>query len=336
MTTTRPIFAPDWIFAGYQASAQPFPATRGSSGVDSHDERMSSTTALDSDSVPPRSNYQLAQSLGFSDALGSSWLQSIVYPLISSSSSRSGRRSIVPDLSPSHADPIIVSSSSNQGVSDHHLPSTSCPATPHSSTPLLYPSSTSISTILPTTTSTGTAIPLLPPSYTSSSPPDYKPLPSSSDLTILLAPPPSFFQATCPRSSLSRSARAQGRASPVLPEHSCPHCFQPHVAEDVQNRNGGNRNGSDWIVRILVILNIIVWGAVIWGYYCELTGTQISWDQWGSDWGKGAGIGMGIGTWNVNEISKTGREGAKRAGLGYGRKCGGSWEENCSWAFVDR
>ncbi|AAW46933.1 hypothetical protein CNBM0920 [Cryptococcus deneoformans B-3501A] len=106
-----------------------------------------------------------------------------------------------------------------------------------------------------------------PPSYTvPASPPSYKPLPSSSDTTLLLAPPPPFSQATCPHAS---------QRDTLLPihSHSCTHCFE-------YQRGSLWPYGSygctiDWAVFLLVLLNVLVWGSVIYGYWCEFTAKPI-------------------------------------------------------------
>ncbi|OWZ50424.1 hypothetical protein C368_06567 [Cryptococcus neoformans 125.91] len=108
-----------------------------------------------------------------------------------------------------------------------------------------------------------------PPSYIApASPPSYKPLPSSSDITLLLAPPPPFYQATCPHAS---------ERDTLLPihSHSCSHCFE-------YQRNSLRPYGSygctiDWAVILLVLLNVLVWGAAIYGYWCEFTAEPVAW-----------------------------------------------------------
>ncbi|WWD17636.1 hypothetical protein CI109_102077 [Kwoniella shandongensis] len=112
-----------------------------------------------------------------------------------------------------------------------------------------------------------------PPSYAllpMSSPPGYKPLPSSSDLTILLAPPPPFYQATCPHADSPSPSHTSPHGGGILPSHSCPYCFRTTSSHD-SGRERERERGKDWMVTILVVLNIIVWGAVIYGYYCEFT-----------------------------------------------------------------
>ncbi|WVQ61931.1 uncharacterized protein L199_000064 [Kwoniella botswanensis] len=138
------------------------------------------------------------------------------------------------------------------------------------------------------------AYPNSPPRYTPNSPPLYKPLPSPSEGTLLLAPPPSFLASTCPYVHSANPSE--------LPTHSCPHCYshsgpQPQTADTV-----------DWMVALLIILNLFVWGAVAWGYICEYTDGDF---QWGDLVG-----------------SCVGGQGA----AGWGKICQG---EECRWAFVD-
>ncbi len=98
-----------------------------------------------------------------------------------------------------------------------------------------------------------------PPPYPTSSPPKYAPLPSSSsEQTLLLAPPPTFAQSQC-----------QGQFCP----NSCT----------CNPESRSTQEQADWVVRLLILLNILVWGAVVWGYY-------VAW----MDPGFGCG-GLGIG-----------------------------------------
>ncbi|WVQ76988.1 hypothetical protein IAR50_006667 [Cryptococcus sp. DSM 104548] len=144
---------------------------------------------------------------------------------------------------------------------------------------------------------TPTRIPAHPsPGYAApNSPPEYKPLPSSHDTTLLLAPPPSFHQATCPHSQAVTYVS-------ILPQHSCPHCFDlDGGSEDPESRL------SDKVAIGLVILNIVIWGMVFYGYWREWNGEIPAW---------GGGV------------SRVGGHGAS----GWGRIC---WGEECRWAFVD-
>ncbi|WWC58848.1 uncharacterized protein I303_101392 [Kwoniella dejecticola CBS 10117] len=138
-----------------------------------------------------------------------------------------------------------------------------------------------------------------PPGYATPSPPLYKPLPSPSEGTLLLAPPPSFTASTCP---YLQSASASG--STDLPTHTCHHCGA-HTHSD-----GAPQNGMDWVIALLIVLNFFVWGAVAYGYWCEFSGTGET-----GDWSK----------WI------TACEGGQGA-LGWGRICSG---EECHRAFVD-
>ncbi|WVQ82510.1 hypothetical protein IAT38_004639 [Cryptococcus sp. DSM 104549] len=111
----------------------------------------------------------------------------------------------------------------------------------------------------------------LPPSYVPPSPPTYKPLPTGSDTTLLLAPPPSFYQATCPHlhqhAHVDDGTHGRDDEEALIASHSCPYCF--HRPRDRREREART---CDRVVAFLVLLNIVVWGAVIWGYYCEFTG----------------------------------------------------------------
>nr|ODN87546.1 hypothetical protein L203_03323 [Cryptococcus depauperatus CBS 7841] len=103
-----------------------------------------------------------------------------------------------------------------------------------------------------------------PPSYTDSfSPPIYKLLSSSSDPTILLAPPPSFHHAVC--------ICPQSEQGDLLPQYRCVHCLG--------ERERPQKN-SDWVVLILLLLNLVVWGIVLYGYYCEFTSKTTIWNSW--------------------------------------------------------
>ncbi|ODN78009.1 hypothetical protein L202_05095 [Cryptococcus amylolentus CBS 6039] len=135
-----------------------------------------------------------------------------------------------------------------------------------------------------------------PPGYAApNSPPDYKPFPSSHDTRLLLAPPPSFHQATCPHSQAVTYAA-------ILPQHSCPHCF------DEGSSDPGSQP-ADKVAIGLVILNIVIWGMAFYGYWTEWNGAP----PW-SGWTGGA--------------SCVGGQGAS----GWGKIC---WGEECRWAFVD-
>ncbi|WWC86503.1 uncharacterized protein L201_001380 [Kwoniella dendrophila CBS 6074] len=137
-----------------------------------------------------------------------------------------------------------------------------------------------------------------PPGYnpiTNSSPPDYKPLPSPNEGTLLLASPPSFQASTCPYLSSS--------IDPLdLPTHTCPHCLS-HT-----NNQSRHKEKLDWVIALLVILNIFVWGLVGYGYWQQFTGDSVD-----------------IGSWFTSYL---GGQGAS----GWGQICRG---EDCRWAFVD-
>lgn len=98
-----------------------------------------------------------------------------------------------------------------------------------------------------------------PPDYPNSSPPKYAPIPLSSERALLLAPPPSFYETGY-----------------------CPHCLEQSTPCHCRRRH----DRADWVVRLLVILNVIVWAAVIWGYVHE-------WND--PDLGYPGCIGIGIG-----------------------------------------
>lgn len=99
-----------------------------------------------------------------------------------------------------------------------------------------------------------------PPDYPTSSPPKYAPIPLSSERALLLAPPPSFYD----------------------PSY-CPHCLEQSSPCSRCGSRGGN---ADWVVRLLVVLNVVVWSAVIWGYINE-------WND--PDTAYPGCVGMGVG-----------------------------------------
>ncbi|WRT64394.1 uncharacterized protein IL334_001326 [Kwoniella shivajii] len=143
-----------------------------------------------------------------------------------------------------------------------------------------------------------------PPRYLSSSPPIYKALPSPSEGTLLLAPPPNFYASTCPLTHAHAHSHSHSHSHSLseLPTHSCPHCFTLHHHQSDTRLNELVGNGNDWVITLLILLNFLVWGAVGYGYWCEYTqGTR--WDGLGD-------IGR-IGWWRFCD------------------------SEECHWAFVD-
>ena len=90
-----------------------------------------------------------------------------------------------------------------------------------------------------------------PPAYVTSSPPKYAPLPAECETALLLAPPPTFAESIrCNRCDLEGSYHST----------TCPH-LSPSA-------------GSDWVVRLLILLNLLVWVAVLWGYWAQWTDTD--------------------------------------------------------------
>ncbi|WVQ97299.1 hypothetical protein IAU59_004410 [Kwoniella sp. CBS 9459] len=202
------------------------------------------------------------------------------------------------------------------------------------------------------------------PPPTASLPPSYKPLPSSAEDTLLLAPPPSFYASTCPFSHhyqthdlglsptsphsrwlLSRSQSRQQRrgsrnAEPLLPVHSrrgsiahhtSPHCFDLHVNDacyDDPESPGRDSESMDSIAVLLVLLNIVVWGAVIYGFVREFANGGDGSGEW--HWpalGNMLGIDAEALKFSVSSAC-LGPAGA----AGWGQICAG---EDCRWAFVD-
>ncbi|KIR27850.1 hypothetical protein I307_02770 [Cryptococcus deuterogattii 99/473] len=189
----------------------------------------------------------------------------------------------------------------------HHRPPCTSP-----SIPTLQRSKVHILSAMPQTQTYSTCSPSLPPhsppSYIApASPPSYKPFPSPSDTTLLLAPPP-FYQATCFHAS-------EGGTLLPIHSHSCPHCFE--YQRDSLRSYGLHRCTIDWVMILLVLLNVLVWSGVVYGSWCEFRGQEVVWPSWGRRLGLDA-----------VRASCVGAQGA----AGWGRICYG---EDCTWAFTD-
>lgn len=190
----------------------------------------------------------------------------------------------------------------------HHRPPCASP-----SIPTLQRSKVHICSAIPQTQTYSTCSPSLPPhsppSYIApASPPSYKPFPSPSDTTLLLAPPPPFYQATCVHAS-------EGGTLLPIHSHPCAHCFE--YQRDSLRSYGPHGCTIDWAMILLVLLNVLVWSAVVYGYWCEFTGQEVAWPSWGRRLGLDAA-----------RASCVGAQGA----AGWGRICYG---EDCTWAFTD-
>ena len=100
-----------------------------------------------------------------------------------------------------------------------------------------------------------------PPAYFTSSPPKYAPIPATEETALLIGP---GLRAYCPTCDVEGATRGYCRCADRT---------------------------ADWIVRILVVLNLLIWSAVFWGYFA-------SWIDGGNiDWGCGGYpmIGGGYG-----------------------------------------
>ncbi|CAD6579021.1 MAG: hypothetical protein TREMPRED_002341 [Tremellales sp. Tagirdzhanova-0007] len=158
----------------------------------------------------------------------------------------------------------------------------------------------------------GTTIPIViiteatpitsPPEYETPSPPKYAAIPSSArEQTLLLAPPPSFADATrCRRCDLEAADH----------QHTCETTTAP-----------------DWVTRLLILLNVIVWSAVFWGYYLEWADPQS--DLCGA-WGIGPASSTFGGMW-PSCVDRPVYGSYPGAEMGIGRNC---VEGECSWTSV--
>lgn len=114
---------------------------------------------------------------------------------------------------------------------------------------------------------------IAPPAYATSSPPKYAPLPADEERALLLAPPPTFHDAI----NYCRNCEVE------LAHHHRLNC---------PNYRRGSGPAADWVVRLLILLNIVVWSAVVWGYWSEwnnLPEGSIGW---------GCGDVLGGGQWS--------------------------------------
>lgn len=132
-----------------------------------------------------------------------------------------------------------------------------------------------------------------PPSYATPSPPKYALLATDTETALLLAPPPSFDEST-------RCAQCIENAWP------CSRC-KPGKA--------------DWVVSLLIVLNLVVWSAVIWGYVSQWR------DANGIDWNRGGTIVPEHGG-SLVDWSHMSRDPARCARIT-------SAGEECDWAFAD-
>ena len=107
-----------------------------------------------------------------------------------------------------------------------------------------------------------------PPSYISTSPPKYAIVPHSDETALLFAPPPTFNESTRCGECLESS-------------NQCRRC-----------RRAAAIGETDWLVRLLILLNLIVWGIVVWGYLSDMTCPDWDWSRGGLGSGYG---GMGPG-----------------------------------------